>query len=100
MPGYEWLKKDFESERTKLNIEKVKQLVPIAKDLGCSLAQLGLAWCAKNPNVSTVITGASKPQQVKQNMKAIDKLDILTPEVMGKINKILDNVPTQNPDLR
>ena len=53
-------------------MEKVKALEPVAADLGCSLAQLALAWCLKNPNVSTVITGASRAEQVKQNMKAAD----------------------------
>ena len=50
----------------------VKRLVPIAADLGCTLAQMSLAWCLKNPRVTTVITGASRPAQVVENMKALD----------------------------
>ena len=53
-------------------IAKVRQLVPVAKDLGCTLAQLSLAWCVKNPHVSSVITGASRPEQVVENMKALE----------------------------
>ena len=57
------------------------------------MAQLGLAWCLKNPNVSTVITGASRSAQVTENMKALDVVPKLTPEVTERIDAILDNVP-------
>ncbi|MGE5225158.1 MAG: potassium channel beta subunit family protein, partial [Omnitrophica WOR_2 bacterium] len=70
LEGYEWLRRDFEGEQAEKKIEKVRALEPIANELGCSLAQLALAWCLKNPNVSTVITGASRPEQVVENMKA------------------------------
>jgi aryl-alcohol dehydrogenase-like predicted oxidoreductase len=79
----------------------VKKLEPIAKDLGASLAQLALAWCAHNPNVSTVITGASRPDQVQENMKALDVLPKLTPDVMKRIDDALtgrtDLHPTWGP---
>ena len=100
MEGFGWLREDFESEETKKNIEKVKLLVPVAKDLGCSLAQLALAWCLKNPHVSTVITGASKPQQVVENMKALDLVEKLTPQVMISLEDILQNKPPEEPDYR
>jgi aryl-alcohol dehydrogenase-like predicted oxidoreductase len=61
--------------------------------LGCTPAQLALAWCLKNPNVSTVITGASRVEQVHQNMKALDVLPQLTDEVMVKIEDALQNKP-------
>ncbi|KPF69632.1 alcohol dehydrogenase [beta proteobacterium AAP99] len=64
------------------------KLEKIAKELGCTLSQLAIAWCAKNPNVSTVITGASKLAQVKENMKAVDVIAKLTPEVIAKIEEI------------
>jgi voltage-dependent potassium channel beta subunit len=99
LPGYEWLMEDFK-EQSQLNIEKVKQLLPIAEGLGCSTAQLALAWCLKNPNVSTVITGASKPQQVDENMKALDFVDKLTDEVLERIEAILGNKPEQEPEWR
>ena len=89
LEGYEWLQRGITQER----IEKVRQLQPIADELSCSLAQLALAWCLKNPNVSTVITGASRPAQVTENMKALDVAQKLTPEFMERIETILDNDP-------
>jgi aryl-alcohol dehydrogenase-like predicted oxidoreductase len=68
-------------------IEAVKKLQPIAAELGATTAQLALAWCAHNPHVSSVITGASRPEQVKENMKALALLPRLTPEVIGRIEK-------------
>jgi voltage-dependent potassium channel beta subunit len=84
--GYEWLA-DRILEPTKL--EKVQSLVPIAHDLGCTLAQMSIAWCLANPHVSTVITGASRPSQVVENMKAQDVLPKLTPEVMARIDAVV-----------
>lgn len=75
------------------NIEKVRKLTKIAKDLDATMAQLALAWIIKNPNVSTVITGASSVEQVKENMKAAEIKDKLTDDVMNKIESILDNKP-------
>jgi voltage-dependent potassium channel beta subunit len=100
MEGFGWLRDEFESEETKKNIEKVKLLVPVAKDLGCSLSQLALAWCLKNPQVSTVITGASKPQQVVENMKSLEMVEKLTPQVMNTIENILQNKPPGESDYR
>lgn len=68
--------------------EAVAKLGDIAKELGCNTAQLALAWCAKNPHVSTVITGASRVDQVRENMKAVDVLPKLTPEVMRRIDAL------------
>ena len=62
---------------------------PVADDLGCTMAQMALAWCLKNPNVSTVITGASRPEQVKENMKALDVVPKLTDDVMARIEEIV-----------
>src|SRR6266566_2540822 len=70
-------------------LEKVKQLAKVAGDLGVTLPKLALAWCLKNPNVSTVITGASKPQQVRENMKAGEVVDQLDEGVMKRIESIL-----------
>jgi aryl-alcohol dehydrogenase-like predicted oxidoreductase len=64
------------------------------------MPELALAWCLKNQNVSTVITGASKPEQVKQNMKAIEKVDSVTGELMEKIEEILDNKPEEEQNFR
>jgi voltage-dependent potassium channel beta subunit len=90
LKGYEWLQ---ESVITPQRIEIAKNLMPIAKDLGCSLAHLALAWCLKNPNVSTVITGASRVAQVHDNMKALQVVDKLTPDVLERIEKVLGNKP-------
>jgi aryl-alcohol dehydrogenase-like predicted oxidoreductase len=84
--GFEWLAERI-LEPTKL--AKVQLLVPIAHDLGCTLAQMSIAWCLANPHVSTVITGASRPSQVVENMKAQDVVPKLTPEVMGRIDAVV-----------
>jgi voltage-dependent potassium channel beta subunit len=98
--GYQWLRERFESQEAQEAIEKIKQLTAIADDLGCSMAQLAIAWCLKNPNVSTVITGASKPEQVHENMKAIDVADQLDDASMARIDEILDNRPEESADER
>jgi voltage-dependent potassium channel beta subunit len=92
LPGYEWLRKHV---ITPERVEKVKQLVPIADELGCTMSQFALAWCLKNPNVSTVITGASRPEQVHENMKALEVVPKMTPEVMQRIEAVLDNDPNR-----
>ncbi len=90
LKGYEWIQKDI---LTPERVDKVRQLGPVADDLGATLAQLALAWCLKNPHVSTVITGASRPQQVAENMKALDVAAKLTPDVLKRIDDILGNKP-------
>jgi voltage-dependent potassium channel beta subunit len=84
--GYEWLR---ESTATPEWIAAVRRLEPIAAELGCTRAQLALAWCARNPNVSTVITGASRPEQVSHNLGALEVLPKLTEEVVGMIEKAI-----------
>jgi len=75
-------------------IRRVQELSTLAEqELGCSVTQLALAWVAKNPNTSTVILGASKPEQVLDNLKALEVMPKLTPEIMDKIEVILDNKP-------
>jgi len=84
--GYEWL---AERILDPAKLAQVRALVPIAHDLGCTLAQMSLAWCLKNPHVSTVITGASRPAQVTENMHALAVVPKLTPEVMARIEAIV-----------
>ncbi len=86
LKGYDWL---HDQLTNKENIDKVRALEPVARELDCSLAQLSIAWCASNPNVSTVITGASRVEQVRENMKAVDVIPRLTPEIMQRIDDIL-----------
>lgn len=83
--GYEFLRDELTDEE---RLDKVKKLEPLAKDMGASLAQFSLAWCLQNPHVSTVLTGASRVEQVKENMKAIEFVDRFTPEVMERIEEI------------
>ncbi len=89
-PGYEWLR---ESGITPARVDRVKQLVPFAKELGCSMAQLALAWCLKNQNISSVILGASRVEQLQENLGAAQVVAKLTPEVMGRIDAVLGNKP-------
>jgi voltage-dependent potassium channel beta subunit len=85
LKGYEWLSERLQDPD---KIRRVRALVPVARELGCTLAQLALAWCLKNPHVSSVITGASRPAQVVENMKALDVVPKLTAEVMARIEAI------------
>jgi len=86
LKGYEWL---AERLTEPARIAKVKRLMPIAQELGCTLAQMSLAWCLKNPHVSTVITGASRPAQVRENMQALGVVGKLEPEIMARIDSIV-----------
>ena len=84
LAGYDWLAKQITDPAA---VAKVEKLRPIADELGCTLAQLALAWCTKNPNVSTVITGASRASQVVENFAALDVIPALTPEVLERIER-------------
>ncbi len=85
LPGYEWLRNMLTDKASNAKVAEVKK---IADDLGVSLAQFSLAWCAKNPHVSTVITGASSAAQVRENMGALDVIPLLTDEVMERVDLI------------
>jgi voltage-dependent potassium channel beta subunit len=84
--GYEWL---AERILDPANLGKAKKLAPIAADLGCTMAQMSLAWCLKNPHVSTVITGASRAAQVVENMRALEVVPKLTADVMASIHAVV-----------
>jgi voltage-dependent potassium channel beta subunit len=100
LPGYEWLRERYTGPEAEAKIKKVRQLKTIAVEIGASVAQMGLAWCLKNSFVSSVITGASRPEQVAENMKAMDIVDKLTPEIMSRIEGILGNKPVPEPNFR
>jgi voltage-dependent potassium channel beta subunit len=85
--------KELQSEKGQAKIEKVRKLTAIAERLGYNASQLALAWAAKNPNVSTVILGATKVEQIKDNIKALELYDKLTPEIMDEIERVLENKP-------
>jgi len=93
LPGYEWLKQQWESEKGKERLEKISQLGKLADEIGVPLAQLAIAWCLKNPNVSTVILGASRKSQLEDNIAALGAVDKLTDEVMAGIDAIAGNKP-------
>ena len=85
LPGYEWLKHMLTDEAKNA---KVAEMKAIADELDITLSQLSLAWCLKNPHVSTVITGASTPEQVVENMSAMDAVPLLTKEVCERLDMI------------
>ncbi len=90
LEGYGWLR---EQVITPQNIAKVRQLESIAKELGCTMAQLALAWARKNENVSTVITGATRPEQVKENIASPEFVSALNEDVVERIEGVLQNKP-------
>jgi voltage-dependent potassium channel beta subunit len=90
LPGYGWLKERVLAPQ---NIAKVKKLEPMAKELGCSMTQLALAWARRNENVSTVITGATSPEQVKENIGSLEFVQSLDADVMGRMDGVLMNRP-------
>lgn len=90
LAGFDWLKDQW---LTTEKLKKVKKLSELAKKLDISTAVLSIAWCLKNPNVSTVILGATKKTQLQENLKALDALPLLTEDIMDKIEKIMENKP-------
>jgi len=89
LKGYEWLRNAL-TDKERLSI--VDKLGHLAKELDCSLAQFAIAWCARNPNVSTVITGASRVEQVHENMKALEVLPKLTDDVMKRVDELIGKI--------
>lgn len=87
LQGYEWLRDRLTDEQKNAAVLELKG---VADELDCTLAQLAIAWCARNPNVSTVITGASRPEQVTENMKALDVLPRITDEVAERMEAIVE----------
>lgn len=93
LPGYEWLKKSWESEAGQAKLKKIEQLAVLADEAGMPIHHLALLWCLANPHVSTVILGASRGSQLTDNIAALENQGKLTPEVMARIETILDNKP-------
>lgn len=90
LEGFDWLKDKWIHED---KLKKVRKLADLAKSLDITTAQLSIAWCLKNPNVSTAILGATKKTQLQENLKALDAVEKLSPTVMEKIEKIMGNKP-------
>jgi len=93
---HQWLLESQAGKAFEAKRPAIAELALLAKELGMSLAGLSLAWCLKNPNVSTVITGASRVEQVQENMKALENFSKLTPEILAKIDGLLGNKPDLN----
>ncbi len=91
--GFDWLKDRWLQEE---KINKLKKLVAFADSLGVSMASLAIAWTIKNPHVTSAILGATKKEQLTENLKALDTLKLLNPEVMEEIEKILQNKPSMD----
>lgn len=89
LPGFEWLRREVTEER----VNKVRQLSEVARNLGGTVAQLALAWLLRLPEISSVITGASRVSQVHENLKAVELKPRLTPDVLARIEEILGNDP-------
>jgi aryl-alcohol dehydrogenase-like predicted oxidoreductase len=89
LKDYDWLKEKIARDAEEKN-EKIQKLGEIAKDLGLSLAVFSIAWCLKNPNVSTVILGASKLAQLTENLQAVEAQPKLTPEILKQVDEIVE----------
>lgn len=94
-PGYEWLKKRLESEVGKDRIKKTNALIEIADGLGAKVSQLAIAWCLRKPFVSTVILGASKSEQLTENLGALSVLPKLNDKILNQMESILSNTPDE-----
>ena len=92
-PGMEWLKELIVGEHNAWKHEKVKRLKTVADELGVSISRLSIAWVLKNPNVSTAILGASKLDQLKETLQSLEVVPMLTPEIMERIEGIMENKP-------
>lgn len=90
LSGFDWLKEQWMKENL---LNKVEQLAKLAQTLGMTLAQMSIAWCIKNPNVTTAILGATKKEQLLENLNAIEAKEKLTEEVMKQIDEIVQNKP-------
>lgn len=92
LESYAWLR-DIKLGQNAWQIDKADELAPVAARLGCTLAQLAIAWCVANKNVSTVITGATSSKQLHENLESLKFVAKLTPEVMEEIDRVLGNKP-------
>jgi voltage-dependent potassium channel beta subunit len=93
LPGYEWLKARLDTPEGKKKLEQIRQLAALAKEAGLPLHHLALLWCNANPNVSTVILGASRRSQLEDNLKALAHKDKVTPDLLKRIDDLLGNKP-------
>jgi voltage-dependent potassium channel beta subunit len=97
LPGREWLKAEWDSEEGERQIAKVRKLSAFADEVGLPVHHLAILWCLSNPRVSSIILGASRPAQLADNIKALQSKDKLTPEVIARIEEIMDTRPVAPP---
>jgi len=91
---YDWLREELEERNAKGEMEKIRILTEFANsELDCSITQMALAWCLKNPNVSTILLGATNSEQLEENLGCIEVTLRMTEEHMSKIDEILGNKP-------
>jgi voltage-dependent potassium channel beta subunit len=90
LENFQWMRDQI---LTPASITKARALQPFAKELGCTMAQLALAWARRNQNVSTVITGATRPEQVEENMKSLEFVPALTDDFIERLDGVLQNKP-------
>jgi voltage-dependent potassium channel beta subunit len=100
LPNYGWLQQEISGEEGRAKLEAVRRLAPVAAEIGATLPQLGLAWCLRNPHVSSVIMGASRPEQVTENLAALEAVPRLSPELLDRIDAIVGNRPEPERDFR
>ena len=98
--GMEWIRDRLVGEEAAAHVGRGKRLKAVAEELGCTRAQLAIAWCLKNKRVSSVITGASRPEQVEENLQALEVAKKMKRPVMDRIEQILENKPDPVPDYR
>ena len=94
LPGYEWLREKIEGDEGRARIEKVRTLAQIADQAGLPIHHMALLWCLQNPNVSTVILGASRLEQLTDNLAALDRKTVMTADLMAAIEAVVQNKPT------
>ena len=97
LPGYEWLRDSFTSDLGRVKIEQVRALAQVADAAGLKIHHMALAWCLKNPRVSTVILGASRLSQLTDNLQALEAVPKLTDAVMAAIEAVVQNKPAGLP---
>lgn len=95
LPGYEWLREQSETSEGQDRLAKVVELGSLAADVGLPIHHMALLWCLANPNVSTVILGASRKSQLVDNLSALDVKELMTPDVMERIGEIVQNKPAE-----
>ncbi|MFZ2754309.1 MAG: aldo/keto reductase [Lysobacteraceae bacterium] len=97
LPSCDWLKAEWDSEEGNRLLDRVRKLAVLADEVGLPIHHLAIIWCLANPHVSTIILGASRKSQLADNLKALQSKDKLTPEVVARIEEIMENKPIGPP---